>query len=205
MNTDLTKLPKSRGEASKLGEKYYFTGRPCPKGHLSKRNTKAGTCYECALESNRKNYHKDIEASRERHRQRRKDDPAPSREAVRRWSAKNPGYYRRKSLEWRKNNPGKQQELSRRWRRRNLERSRAIGNAAGSLRRLRIRGQPPLTKSERKKILEIYREARLLTIRTRVQHHVDHIKPLSKGGHHHPDNLQILTATDNLKKGAKLT
>jgi len=39
---------------------------------------------------------------------------------------------------------------------------------------------------------------------TGIQHHVDHIIPLSKGGLHHPDNLQILTAEENLKKGAKL-
>jgi len=31
---------------------------------------------------------------------------------------------------------------------------------------------------------------------------VDHIKPVSKGGSNYPDNLQILTAEENLKKGA---
>lgn len=34
--------------------------------------------------------------------------------------------------------------------------------------------------------------------------HVDHIIPLSKGGPHVADNLQILTATENMRKGAKL-
>lgn len=33
--------------------------------------------------------------------------------------------------------------------------------------------------------------------------HVDHIKPISKGGLHHEDNLQILTAAINLQKGSK--
>ena len=33
--------------------------------------------------------------------------------------------------------------------------------------------------------------------------HVDHIKPISKGGLHHEDNLQILTAAINLQKNAK--
>lgn len=36
-----------------------------------------------------------------------------------------------------------------------------------------------------------------------VQYEVDHIKPLSKGGAHHPDNLQIITAEENRKKAAK--
>lgn len=33
--------------------------------------------------------------------------------------------------------------------------------------------------------------------------HVDHIKPISKGGLHHEDNLQILTAAINLEKHNK--
>ena len=37
-----------------------------------------------------------------------------------------------------------------------------------------------------------------------IQYEVDHIKPLSKGGLHHEDNLQIITAHDNRVKSAKL-
>lgn len=33
--------------------------------------------------------------------------------------------------------------------------------------------------------------------------HVDHIQPLSRGGLHHEDNLQILEASLNLQKGSK--
>jgi len=36
------------------------------------------------------------------------------------------------------------------------------------------------------------------------EYHVDHIIPLAKGGLHHPDNLQVLPADLNLKKGAKV-
>lgn len=37
----------SRSEASSLGLKRYFTGQPCPKGHVSPRATASGTCCEC--------------------------------------------------------------------------------------------------------------------------------------------------------------
>ena len=37
-----------------------------------------------------------------------------------------------------------------------------------------------------------------------VRLHVDHIVPGSKGGLHHPDNLQILTASENCKKKDKI-
>ena len=36
-----------------------------------------------------------------------------------------------------------------------------------------------------------------------IYFHVDHIQPLSKGGLHHQDNLQILEAKLNLEKGSK--
>jgi len=42
-----------------------------------------------------------------------------------------------------------------------------------------------------------------MTELTGEAYHVDHKKPLSKGGLHHPDNLQVLLGRENLKKGAK--
>ena len=62
-----------------------------------------------------------------------------------------------------------------------------------------------LTPSERKKILEIYEKCKRISEETGIPHHVDHIKPLARGGRHHPDNLQVITASENLKKGAKWT
>lgn len=59
-----------------------------------------------------------------------------------------------------------------------------------------------LTPSERRRIGQIYAEARRLTKETGIEHHVDHIKPLAAGGEHHPDNLRVITAEENLKKGA---
>ena len=60
-----------------------------------------------------------------------------------------------------------------------------------------------LTKEENERILTLYKECAILTEATGVLHHVDHIHPISKGGIHHPDNLQILTAMENISKGNK--
>lgn len=62
----------------------------------------------------------------------------------------------------------------------------------------------PLSESEKLRIQEIYKKAKDLTKLTGTAHHVDHIIPLSRGGLHHPDNLQILTARENILKGNKL-
>ena len=75
-----------------------------------------------------------------------------------------------------------------------------------SITRIRgIAGQwKQLNKNDRYQIICIYAERdRLNEEAGHIAYHVDHIKPLAKGGKHHPDNLQILTAFDNLSKGAK--
>lgn len=73
------------------------------------------------------------------------------------------------------------------------------------IRDAKIRGGTILNLSEAEKaqISELYRHSRKLTRETGVKHHVDHIKPLSAGGEHHPSNLQVIPATDNLRKGSK--
>lgn len=40
-----------RQQALADGEKYYITGKPCKQGHISKRATLTGTCYQCTLEA----------------------------------------------------------------------------------------------------------------------------------------------------------
>lgn len=49
----------SRKEAVSIGLKFYFTGKPCKNGHISKRYTAKSYCLECsrlsALESQNKN------------------------------------------------------------------------------------------------------------------------------------------------------
>lgn len=60
-----------------------------------------------------------------------------------------------------------------------------------------------LSEKDKIEISGIYQQSRETSKKTGIEHHVDHIKPLSAGGRHHPKNLQILTAEDNLRKGAK--
>jgi hypothetical protein len=71
-------------------------------------------------------------------------------------------------------------------------------------RRARVRDlTPELTKEEQERIDYLYWLAKDLRATTGETYHVDHIQPLAKGGLHHPDNLQVLPADINLKKGTK--
>jgi 5-methylcytosine-specific restriction endonuclease McrA len=40
-------LPKTRREAALTNSLFYFTGKPCKNGHVAKRYTKWGVCFEC--------------------------------------------------------------------------------------------------------------------------------------------------------------
>lgn len=80
---------------------------------------------------------------------------------------------------------------------------RASRNYHASLRRSRIRSALDET-ADQEKINSFYRKAVKLTEETGVLHEVDHIVPISKGGKHHEDNLQILTAIENRKKYNKI-
>lgn len=77
------------------------------------------------------------------------------------------------------------------------EHKRRIRNEISARRRARIRNQTPkLTEYEKMKLQEYY-------LICPKEHEVDHIIPIAKGGLHHPDNLQILSKTENRKKWCK--
>lgn len=102
----------------------------------------------------------------------------------------NPGPKRESARKWMKNNPGAKATLDLR----NREN--------------RKRAAPKwLTKQQKAEINAIYTRARYLTGKTGVTHHVDHIEPIvgaNSCGLHVPWNLQVLTETENIKKGNRL-
>jgi 5-methylcytosine-specific restriction endonuclease McrA len=151
-----------------------------------------------------------------RQRERCRTDPdfrAKNAARLKAWAGRNPGrikaskraHYERnkevmdeRSKKFVAENREMHREASRRWHKENRVRSYAHTRT----RSLRKKGQTP-PDADFNKIATIYAEAARLTRETGIKHHVDHIKPLSKGGLHHQDNLQILTWAANLSKGAK--
>lgn len=48
--SDLIKYPATAARAKELGFEFYFTGKPCLRGHVSARYTSSGNCVNCIEE-----------------------------------------------------------------------------------------------------------------------------------------------------------
>lgn len=130
----------------------------------------------------------------------RKKNPDKARAEARRYRkaqhAKVLAYHRK----WREDNQKRHIQYVREWQKRNPEKMRAMWAAQKAR---KIAATVPLTHEEQAEVIALYAKARALTELTGEPYHVDHIKPLAKGGLHHPSNLQVLRGVDNLRKGAK--
>jgi 5-methylcytosine-specific restriction endonuclease McrA len=76
-----------------------------------------------------------------------------------------------------------------------------VVNAKASVRRSRRRKANEIIDSEDRWVLnEIYELAKLRNVSTKFAWEVDHIQPLSKGGKHSLDNLQVVPRQWNRRK-----
>jgi len=57
---------------------------------------------------------------------------------------------------------------------------------------------------EKQRLVQIYKLRSIISEATGVQHHVDHMWPLSDGGPHWSGNLQVIPAEENLSKNASV-
>lgn len=110
----MSDLPTSAKEAKALGAKFYFNGKPCKRGHLSKRYAH-GSCVACKEEDRSLNSEKTAAYCREW----RKDNPdkCASYHAKKLEQGQYRAYYHA--------NKAKVVEKNRRWRAKNIEHVRA--------------------------------------------------------------------------------
>lgn len=183
--------PTTREEAKRTKAKYYFTGKPCSRGHIALRKTK-GCCVECMKE--------DWVTDNNRRKERPKSEA--SKAAGKRYYEKNKDVVKARAAA----RPKEHQRMYREtYRLNNPEAHRIKCN----VRRRRHREATPtwLTKEQKDNIKQLYIEAQKLSKLTGVRYEVDHIIPLINEnvcGLHVPWNLQVIPKLENLKKANKI-
>jgi len=121
----------------------------------------------------------------------------------RKWERKNPEAKARWHKKWRDANPEVIKANNRKSYIRHYEQKPEYYAAKADKRRRGMK-EWPCSEVESLMIKYRYQDARRLTKETGIEHHVDHVIPLAKGGPHLPWNLQVITKDENLSKGAKI-
>lgn len=168
----------SRKEALNLGLKYYFTGKPCKHGHVSKRDSR-GSCYECKLDHDRKS---------KRHLR-------PSRVAYQKSYFSTYEQKNKSECQARYSENNKDKELARSKAKRASNKHYYAQKCAE--RRIKKVSATP-SWFEKEKVSNIYKMAKALNLE------VDHVVPIKSDhvcGLHCWDNLQLLSRQENAKKG----
>jgi 5-methylcytosine-specific restriction endonuclease McrA len=183
--------PKTRKEAKETGNKYYFTGIPCTRGHIALRKTK-GVCVECMKEDwvldNAKRAEK------------------PKSEAAKEAGIR---YYQKNRYAVIARAAARSHEEVRGYKDKYKAANPELYKALVSVRKRRHRAATPpwITKEQKLQTRQMYLEAQRLTKLTGERYVVDHIIPLRSDivcGLHVPWNLRVMTQEENLKKSNKL-
>lgn len=188
----------SREKARDHGLKFYFTGKPCKRGHTCERYVSNGKCKVCKNTINAKYRQENRQKLRDKQLKYCRDNHEQVLERKRKYRQENRQKLRDKQLKYCRDNH--EQVLERK--RKHYQNNKSTYLAYGASRRARKNNATPdwLTDEQKVYMASFYALCP-------PGHHVDHIVPLKGSnicGLHVPWNLQILTAEENIKKGNRL-
>jgi hypothetical protein len=172
----------TRAEAIAAGSTRYH-GSPCKACGNTERYTAHCECYVCARDRSARDYKKHIEKRRVVRAAYRSEYREEARVRAAKWAVDNRDAARERASKWHREN-----------------RDRSCAKRAK--RRAALLCRTPAW-ADLDAIARIYVESKRLTEVTGIKHHVDHIIPLqgaTVSGLHIAENLQILTAQENLQK-----
>lgn len=167
----------NRLKAIENGEKKYISETPCKKCGSYERYVSSSNCAPCTIKTGLEKLNNEELMKPYRTKEKKQEYYENNRERVNKIKRKYSKSERGKAV--------------------NCEKTRRY------LARKQLGIPMNITEEQLRNIQEIYQEAQNLTFTTGIRYDVDHIIPLSEGGLHHPDNLQIISHEEHLKKTAE--
>ena len=194
------------------------TVKPLTEFHNKKaaKDGKASNCKTCNIaranawqkanpekaKARKAKWHKEnIDHVHEQNRKYREEHPDKVRANYLRWKGAAPDREKEYNAKRYAENKDEKLALNKKWAAKHPERLAAV---KAKYRASKLQRTPDwLTKEHHDQIVNVYAERDRIIQDTGIEHHVDHIVPLQGeniSGLHVPWNLQVLTATENLKK-----
>lgn len=195
-------LPPNKASALEVNSLFFNTGKPCHRGHLSKRYTSIGKCYECGKIESAARHHKLYKSDSSYADAKRKAAREQHKREGTKWYHDNKPRAAALNKLWREANKDSFKGYTVQWRRDNLDK---LTKNAAAYRSSKIQATPTWANPDA--IQAFYTEAARMTLKTGIKYTVDHIIPLNSDvvcGLHVEHNLQLLTLSDNSKKSNKL-
>jgi 5-methylcytosine-specific restriction endonuclease McrA len=190
--------------------------KPCIKCGARERN-KRGACLPCKREGTRKWAQLNLDRVREKNRNWYLSNLENLRESRRKYREENASKIQEQNRKYQKNCADKKRESNRKWQESNPEKVRAKHRrwTKSNLDKIRIKCQNrrariiaaggTLSKDIVQRLFgqQNGKCACCKADLSKTGYHLDHIMPLALGGTNTDDNVQLLTPTCNLRKGAK--
>lgn len=175
---------QTRQQARASNKQQYYTSIPCKNGHLAARFVSNRVCIICAAG---------------RTKAWRAVNPAKQRKATASWRARNPAKVKAYDAKAYAANPTRCHKRVAEYYTRNPAKKVALVSRRRALKQWACPNWVDHTELE-----SVYETCKRLVAANGLAYHVDHIIPLSGKnvcGLHVPWNLQIIPATENLRKG----